>query len=89
MTRTTIMENGDVHLCWGGPIGNIFSHSLADIFSGPAYHELLKKYAECTGCWTTCYTQRYLLVKPRSVAEFIDNSKKMVRLRRYMRQENL
>jgi MoaA/NifB/PqqE/SkfB family radical SAM enzyme len=87
MTRTTIMENGDVHLCWGGPIGNIFTHSLAEIFSGPAYKELLRQYADCPGCWTTCYTQRYLLVKPRSVAEFIDNSKKMIRLRSYMQQE--
>jgi len=88
MTRTTIMENGDVHLCWGGPIGNIFSQSLSAIFSGQAYHDRLQEYAGCSGCWATCYTQRYLLIRPRSLSEFMDNGKKMIRLRRYTHQEN-
>jgi len=76
-TRSTIMENGDVHLCKGKPIGNIFRHSLNEIFSGKAYLNRLEEYRSCNGCWTTCYTQRYLLVHPGSIKEFIDNIQKV------------
>ncbi|MDZ7265067.1 MAG: radical SAM protein [candidate division KSB1 bacterium] len=76
-TRTTIMENGNVHLCYGLPIGNIFDQSLQDIFSGPDYQQRLEEYRHCPGCWTTCYTQRYLLVHPTSFSELIDNFKKV------------
>jgi MoaA/NifB/PqqE/SkfB family radical SAM enzyme len=86
MTRTTIMENGDLHLCWGGPIGNLFTNSMLDIFSGSTYQDRLHTYSGCAGCWTTCYTQRYLLLHPRSFAEFRDNLVKMIRLRRYQQK---
>jgi len=86
MTRTTIMENGDLHLCWGPSLGNLFEHSLFDIFSGSGYQERLRQYADCAGCWTTCYTQRHLLLHPRSWAELHDNVTKMIRLRRYQRE---
>lgn len=76
-TRTTIMENGDVHLCYGAPIGNIFVSSLQQIFSERPYKERLKEYRQCSGCWTTCYTQRYLLVHPRSWREVKDHWKKV------------
>ncbi len=76
-TRTTIMENGDVHLCYGLPIGNIFDQSLPEIFAGPAYRQRLQEYRQCPGCWTTCYTQRYLLVHPTSFSELMDNFKKV------------
>lgn len=82
MTRLTIMENGDLHLCWGGPIGNLFASSLQQIFDGPIYRERLDEYSRCKGCWTTCYTQRYLLIKPRSLSEGADNLRKMIRMRR-------
>jgi len=81
-TRTTIMEDGAVHLCHGGPIGNIFEQTLGEIFSGQTYKERLRAYRSCSGCWTTCYTQRYLLVHPRSVNELIQNIRKVVRLRK-------
>ncbi len=76
-TRATIMENGDVHLCYGTPIGNIFKNSLEEIFSSKQYNQRLQAYRACTGCWTTCYTQRYLLVHPSSLRELIDNFKKI------------
>ncbi len=82
MTRLTIMENGDVHLCWGGPVGNLFANSMQEIFSSPAYRQRLDEYAQCRGCWTTCYTQRYLLIRPRSLREGADNLRKMMRMRR-------
>lgn len=81
-TRTTIYEDGGVHLCWGGEIGNIFTQSLYEIFNSETYKNRLRQYAQCRGCWTTCYTQRYLLVHPRSVTELLDNVRKVWRLRR-------
>ena len=81
-TRTTIMENGDVHLCYGGAIGNLFHQNLIDIFSSQAYKQALKSYSKCKGCWTTCYTQRYLLIHPRSIHELLDNIRKVLNLNR-------
>ena len=80
-TRTTIMEDGNVHLCYGAPIGNLFKQNLKNIFSGETYSERLNEYARCPGCWTTCYTQRYLLVHPRSLKELGHNVKKVLGLK--------
>jgi hypothetical protein len=71
------MENGDVHLCYGSPIGNLFETDLDHIFSDEKYHQRLQDYQSCHGCWTTCYTQRYLLIHPCSFRELIDNVKKV------------
>ena len=80
-TRTTIMENGDVHLCYGDPIGNLLEQSLKDIFASSKYKQRISQYEKCGGCWTTCYTQRYLLIHPRSMNELIHNVKKVWRLK--------
>lgn len=80
-TRLTIMEDGNVHLCYGAPIGNLFNQDLKGIFSSETYHERLNEYAQCPGCWTTCYTQRYLLVHPRSLKELKHNVKKVLGLK--------
>jgi hypothetical protein len=76
-TRTTIMEDGAVHLCYGDPIGNIFDQTLNEIFDSEAYERRLHEYKTCRGCWTTCYTQRYLLIHPRSPGELLQNVKKV------------
>jgi MoaA/NifB/PqqE/SkfB family radical SAM enzyme len=76
-TRTTIMENGDVHLCKGNPIGNVFRQSLKEIFSSYEYRKRIDEYKSCNGCWTTCYTQRYLLVRPKSIGEAVKNVRKL------------
>ena len=81
VTRTTIMENGDLHLCYGGPIGNLLEQNLHEIFSGQSYQERVSEYRTCEGCWTTCYTQRYLLIHPRSVRELYNNIMKVRGLR--------
>ncbi len=80
-TRLTIMENGDVHLCWGGPIGNLFRSSLRDILESPRYRARLRAYRRCRGCWTTCYTQRYLLTHPRDGRELRENLSRLLRVR--------
>lgn len=81
-TRTTIMEDGDIHLCHGGPIGNIFKNNLNEIFHGDEYRKRIREYRSCAGCWTTCYTQRYLLVHPRSIKELFHNIKKVRSLKK-------
>ena len=80
-TRTTIMENGDVHLCYGDPIGNLINKDLFSIFQGEKYNERISQYKQCSGCWTTCYSQRYLLVHPRSIEELFHNIRKIVKLK--------
>ena len=80
-TRTTVMENGDVHLCHGNPIGNVLHQDLEDIFSGKEYRDRIDLYRRCPGCWTTCYAQRYLLVHPRSPKELLHNIKKIRKLK--------
>jgi len=72
-TRTTIMEDGAIHLCWGDSIGNVLRNSLDEIFSSRTYQERIDQYENCPGCWTTCYTQRYLLTHPRSLKELFHN----------------
>ncbi len=81
-TRVTIMENADVHLCWGGPIGNLFRQSLREIFESPAYAQRLAAYRRCSGCWTTCYTQRYLLMHPQNGRRLKQNLQKVLGLKR-------
>ncbi|MBN2354770.1 radical SAM protein [candidate division KSB1 bacterium] len=85
-TRTTIMENGDVHLCWGGPIGNIYDHSLEEILTGSEYQKRLRQYKNCRGCWTVCYTQRYLLSHPGSIRNAYENVKKLQQLRGMLKE---
>lgn len=80
-TRLTIMEDANVHLCWGDPVGNLLEQDLASILTGAAYHQRLAQYRTCSGCWTTCYTQRYLLTHPRSLADLKHNLRKVIGLK--------
>jgi MoaA/NifB/PqqE/SkfB family radical SAM enzyme len=80
-TRTVIMENGDVFLCRGRAIGNIFRQSLAEIFSGPDYRQRLEEYRRCSGCWASCYAQRYLLFHPPSFEDLLDTLLRVYRVR--------
>lgn len=79
-SRLLVMENGDVHLCIGNPIGNLFQNSLEEIFEAETYRQRLKEYESCKGCWTTCYTQRYLLSHPRNFEEVKNNFFKITKL---------
>ena len=81
-TRTTIMENGDLHLCWGDPVGNLLRQSMERIFTGELYQSQIREYASCTGCWTTCYTQRLLLIRPRTWHDLTSNFRKVHALRK-------
>lgn len=80
-TRLLIMEQGDVHLCKGKPIGNILKQDVQTILSSQRYKQRLEEYRRCPGCWTSCYVQRHLLLHPRSLSEFYSNLKKVHRAR--------
>jgi len=80
-TRLTIMENGNIRLCKGETIGNLLHQGLKEVFQGQRYRQRLEEYRRCPGCWTTCYTQRYLLTHPRSLDELTHNIKTLISLR--------
>jgi hypothetical protein len=80
-TRVTIMEDGDLHLCYGPTAGNLMQSSMREIFQGEGYRTLISEYMNCRGCWTTCYTQRALLIRPRSFRELWENGRQLRRLR--------
>ncbi|KPL18886.1 MAG: hypothetical protein AMJ92_05710 [candidate division Zixibacteria bacterium SM23_81] len=80
-TRTVIMEDGDIYLCRGEAIGNLFQQNLSEIFSGPTYRERLGQYRHCPGCWSSCYAERYLLFHPPSFDDLMDTLLKVYRLR--------
>jgi MoaA/NifB/PqqE/SkfB family radical SAM enzyme len=80
-TRTVIMEDGEVYLCRGESIGNLFHRDLEEIFSGEAYRRRLEEYRRCPGCWASCYAERYLLFHPANVEDLLDTVRKVYRLR--------
>lgn len=80
-TRLTIMENGDVHLCFGDRIGNILEEDLESIFGSEAYKEKLVQYSKCDGCWSSCFTQKYLLTHPQNVKQAFHNIGKLLNLK--------
>jgi len=80
-TRTVVMEDGEVYLCRGGSIGNLFDQDLEEIFAGPVYRQRLQEYRNCPGCWASCYAERYLLFHPPNIEDFLDTVRKVHRLR--------
>jgi MoaA/NifB/PqqE/SkfB family radical SAM enzyme len=80
-TRTVIMEDGEVYLCRGNAIGNIFRQKMDQIFTGHAYRQRLEEYRSCPGCWASCYAERYLLFHPPSFEDLVDTLLKVYRLR--------
>jgi len=80
-TRTVIMEDGEVYLCRGGSIGNLFDQDLEEIFTGDMYRQRLREYRLCPGCWASCYAERYLLFHPPNVEDLLDTVRKVHRLR--------
>jgi MoaA/NifB/PqqE/SkfB family radical SAM enzyme len=80
-TRTVIMEDGEVYLCRGRSIGNLFRQNLEEIFTGQAYRQRLREYRSCSGCWASCYAERYLLFHPPHFEDLLDTVRKVHRLR--------
>ena len=80
-TRLTILHNGEVHLCKGDAIGNLLLQDLDRIMNSSQYHHLLDEYASCDGCWSSCYTQKYLLFHPQNFTQVIEHGKKLLNLK--------
>ena len=80
-TRLTIMHNGEVHLCKGDAIGNLLEQNLDEIVNGNQYEETLTEYSSCDGCWSSCYTQKYLLFHPQNFSQILAHGKKLLNLK--------
>ncbi|MDP8240492.1 MAG: radical SAM protein [Candidatus Hatepunaea meridiana] len=51
-----IGHNGDVKVCIGDAVGNLFTQSLEQIFKSDVWRDRLNDFMNCPGCWNTCYT---------------------------------
>ncbi|MFC1887557.1 radical SAM protein [Candidatus Cloacimonadota bacterium] len=51
-----IQPNGDVIVCIGDPIGNLFKQTPDEIFDSEAWQKKIREFELCPGCWNTCYT---------------------------------
>ena len=80
-TRLTIMHNGEVHLCKGDAIGNLLEQDLDEIIKSKKYENLLVEYTSCEGCWSSCYTQKYLLFHPQNFKQMLEHGKKLLNLK--------
>jgi len=80
-TRLTIMENGDIYLCYGEKIGNILQDNLENILKGQEYHLRLAEYSQCQGCWSSCFTQKYLLLHPQNIKQLVRHAESLFNLR--------
>jgi len=80
-TRLTIMHNGEVHLCKGDAIGNLLEQDLDEIIKSKKYENLLVEYTSCEGCWSSCYTQKYLLFHPQNYKQVFEHGKKLLNLK--------
>jgi len=80
-TRFTIMHNGEVHLCKGDAVGNLLEQDLDEIVNSKQYKNTLVEYLSCGGCWSSCYTQKYLLFHPQNFAQVFEHGKKLLNLK--------
>jgi len=80
-TRLTIMHNGEVHLCKGDAVGNLLEQDLGEIVDSKKYENLLVEYTSCNGCWSSCYTQKYLLFHPQNFKQALEHGKKLLNLK--------
>ena len=51
-----IHENGDLHTCLHKSLGNLLQEEIKDIFLSDQWKDAKAQFAECPGCWNTCYT---------------------------------
>lgn len=51
-----IDPDGEVKVCIGASIGNIFHSLPQEIFRSERWHKKLDEFRQCPGCWNTCYT---------------------------------
>ncbi|MBN2017261.1 MAG: radical SAM protein [Candidatus Cloacimonetes bacterium] len=80
-TRLTIMHNGEVHLCKGDAVGNLLDQDLENIMENDQYRRTLEEYSTCDGCWSSCYTQKYLLFHPQNFSQVLAHGRKLFNLK--------
>ncbi|MCB5251934.1 MAG: radical SAM protein [Candidatus Cloacimonadaceae bacterium] len=74
-----VHETGDLYTCLPEPIGNLINDDIKDIFASEKWKDAKAQFAQCPGCWNTCYTissravsylhwgtiRQYLLKRPK------------------------
>lgn len=51
-----IHPNGDVKVCIGDPVGNLYTQSPEEIILSKKWQDKQKEFKVCQGCWNTCYS---------------------------------
>lgn len=51
-----IQPNGDVLVCQGGSVGNLFKQTPREIIRSDVWARRLADFKTCEGCWNPCYT---------------------------------
>jgi MoaA/NifB/PqqE/SkfB family radical SAM enzyme len=51
-----IYPNGDVKVCIGEAIGNIFFQTPLEMIRSGKWQEKIEEFKDCSGCWNSCYT---------------------------------
>ncbi len=51
-----IQPNGDVKVCIGDKVGNLYLQTPDEITNSEIWKNQLKAFKDCKGCWNTCYT---------------------------------
>lgn len=55
-SRFFVLENGDLYTCLPRPVGNLVHDEIEDILASEKWRDAKTQFAECPGCWNTCYT---------------------------------
>jgi MoaA/NifB/PqqE/SkfB family radical SAM enzyme len=51
-----VHENGDIYTCLHESLGNLLHDEIKDIFASDQWKAAKAQFAQCPGCWNTCYT---------------------------------
>lgn len=55
-SRFFVLENGDLYTCLPESVGNLVHENIEDILSSEKWENAKAQFAQCPGCWNTCYT---------------------------------
>lgn len=51
-----ISDKGELQVCMGSAVGNLLTQSPKEILNSPVWKAKREEFAQCKGCWNTCYT---------------------------------
>lgn len=51
-----VHENGELHTCMDGSLGNLLNDEVKDIFRSQPWRDMQRGFINCQGCWNNCFT---------------------------------